>query len=94
MEQANGWYGFGLDLEETAMLLVQLREAAERYPCPAWLGDLEISVAPHVPLDKDTAMRFAELGVHQPILIPSPGMDATALRQWVKTRSQTLASQV
>jgi probable F420-dependent oxidoreductase len=94
VEQANGWYGFGLDLEETAALLAQLRQAAERYQRPASLGELEISVAPRVPLDEDTALRFAELGVHRLILIPPPGMDASALQQWVKTRGEMLVGQV
>jgi probable F420-dependent oxidoreductase len=94
IEEANGWYGFGLDLEETAALLAQLREAAERYSRPASLGEFEISVAPRVPLDKDTALRFAELGVHRLILIPPPGMDAPDLQQWVKTRGEMLVGQV
>lgn len=70
VEQANGWYGFALDLDETARLLAQLREAARRYQRPDGLGELEISVAPRVPLEKDTALRFADLGVHRLILIP------------------------
>src|SRR5579883_582312 len=28
IEEANGWYGFGLDMEETSALLTQLRQAA------------------------------------------------------------------
>ncbi|HEY6539722.1 MAG TPA: LLM class F420-dependent oxidoreductase [Ktedonobacteraceae bacterium] len=94
VEQANGWYGFALDLDDTAALLAQLREAAARYSRPAALGELEISVAPRVPLDKDTAMRFAGLGVHRLILIPPRGMDAPALEQWVKTIGETLVDQV
>jgi alkanesulfonate monooxygenase SsuD/methylene tetrahydromethanopterin reductase-like flavin-dependent oxidoreductase (luciferase family) len=94
VEQANGWYGFALDLDETAALLAQLRQAAQRYQRPASLGELEISVAPRVPLDKDTASRFANLGVHRLILIPPRGMDAPALEQWVKTIGETLVGQV
>jgi probable F420-dependent oxidoreductase len=93
IEQANGWYGYALDLDDTASLLAQLREAAKRYQRPASLGELEISVAPRVPLDKDTALRFAELGVHRLILIPPRGADATALEQWVKTIGETLVGQ-
>src|SRR5947209_4557410 len=52
VEQAHGWYGYALDLDETASLLAQLREAAGRSPRPASLGELEISVAPRVPIDK------------------------------------------
>ena len=94
VEQANGWYGFALDLEETAVLLAQLREAAGRYQRPAWLGELEISVAPRVPLERDTALRFADLGVHRLILIPPRDMDAPALEQRVKTIGETLVGQV
>ncbi len=94
VEQANGWYGFALDLADTAALLAKLREAAARYARPAALGELEISVAPRVPLDRDTAMRFAELGVHRLILIPPRDKDATALAEWVKMIGETLVGQV
>ena len=94
VEQANGWCGFALDLDETASLLAELREAADRYHRPASLGELEISVAPRVPLDKAMAQRFAELGVHRLILIPPRGMDALALEQWVTTVGETLVGQV
>ena len=40
VEQANGWYGFALNLDETANLLAQLREAAAHYYRPASLGKL------------------------------------------------------
>ena len=94
VEQANGWYGFAMDLDETAARLAQLREAAVRYPRPAALGELEISVAPRIPLDRDTARRFVDLGVHRLILIPPRDKDAAALVQWVKTTSETLIGQV
>ncbi len=94
VEQANGWYGFALDLDETTSVLAHLREAAGRYPRPASQGALEISVNPRVPLDKETAQRFAELGVHRLILSPPWGMDAPALEQWVTTLGETLVGQV
>ena len=94
VEQANGWYGFALNLDETASVLAELREAAGRYRRPASLGELEISVAPRVPLDKATTQRFAELGVHRLILIPPRGIDAPALEQWVTTVGETLVGQV
>jgi probable F420-dependent oxidoreductase len=94
VEQANGWYGFALDLDEIASVLAQLREAAIRYHRPASLGELEISVNPRVPLDKKTAQRFAELGVHRLILYPPHGMDAPAIEQWVTTLVETLVGQI
>ena len=94
VEQANGWYGFAFDLDETAAVLTQLRAASERYQRPASLGELEISIAPRIPIDKETAQRFAELGVHRLIFIPPPGKDATTLVQWVTTLGETLVGQV
>ncbi len=94
VEQANGWYGFALDLDETAGMLAELREAAGRYHRPSSLGELEISVAPRIPLDKETAQRFTELGVHRLIFIPPPGKDASTLVQWVTTLGETLVGQV
>jgi probable F420-dependent oxidoreductase len=94
IEQADGWYGYAFDLDETANILAQMREAAKRYHRPASLGELEISVAPRIPIDKETALRFAELGVHRLIFIPPPGKDAPALVQWVTTQGETLVGQV
>ena len=94
VEQAHGWYGYALDLEETAKLLAELRDAARRYQRPTELGELEISVAPRIPIDRDTAQRFAELGVHRLILIPPREMDAPALERWVTTVGETLIGRV
>ena len=94
IEQASGWYGFAYDLDETAAVLSQLRAAAERYHRPDSLGELEISIAPRIPIDKETAQRFSELGVHRLIFIPPPGKDAPSLVQWVTTLGETLVGQV
>ena len=94
IEQANGWYGFAFDLDETANVLAELRQASERYHRPASLGELEISIAPGIPIDKETAQRFAELGVHRLIFIPPSGKDASTLVQWVTTLGETLVGHV
>ncbi len=94
IEQANGWYGFAYDLDETAAILSQIHEAANRYQRPVSLGELEINVAPRIPIDKETAKRFADLGVHRLIFIPPPGKDASALAQWITTLGETLVGQV
>jgi probable F420-dependent oxidoreductase len=94
VEQAHGWFGYAMDLDETAALLAQLREAAARYTRPAELGELEISVAPRVPIDRDTALRFADLGVHRLNLVPPRGMDAPALEHLIKTMGETLVGRV
>ena len=94
VEVASGWYGWSLDLEETAHAIAGLREAARRYPRPPMLGELEISVAPRIPVDLATAQRFAELGVHRLILIPRRYLDGPALEEFVTTVGSTLIGQV
>jgi probable F420-dependent oxidoreductase len=90
VEQAHGWYGYALDLDETARLLSELGKMADRFHRPTELGELEISVAPRIPIDRDTARRFADLGVHRLIFIPPREMDAPALEQWVTTMGEML----
>jgi len=94
IEQANGWYGFAFDLDETANVLAELSQASRRYHRPTSLGELEISIAPRIPVDLETAQRFAELGVHRLIFIPPPGKDASTLVQWVTTLGETVVGQV
>ncbi len=69
--QGNGWYGFNMDVDATAQAVTGLREAAQRHPRPAELGELEISITPRgFELDLATAERYAAAGVHRLILRP------------------------
>jgi probable F420-dependent oxidoreductase len=81
VQSGNGWYGWELDLDETAHTLAQLREAARRYQRPAELGALEISITPRGIVDVDTARRYADLGVHRLVFVPAsteaPAIDET-----------------
>jgi probable F420-dependent oxidoreductase len=76
---ARGWYGFALDAGRTKACLDGLRsacrEVGRRYE------DLEISVTPAPErerplLDRDTARRFADLGVHRLIVFSPRARDA------------------
>ncbi len=46
VKKGNGWYGWQLNLEETAQAILKLREATKHHPRPVELGDLEITVTP------------------------------------------------
>lgn len=94
IEVANGWYGFSLDLEETANAIADIRQATRRYPRPDFLGELEISIAPRIPVDVAVAQRFIELGVHRLILIPRRYLDGPALEEFIATVGNTLIGQV
>lgn len=60
---ADGWYGWGLDLEETEQRLRILRETAAGVPRGDGLGPLEITITPPGDIDVSEAERYAELGV-------------------------------
>ena len=63
IREADGWFGWGLDLDATARRIDVLRETAERVPRGQGLGPLEISITPLGDVDVDTAARYAALGV-------------------------------
>jgi probable F420-dependent oxidoreductase len=66
-----GWYGFMLDLDQTAQQVGGLRRAlseAGRDP-----GELELSVSPSVRIDAETAEAFGELGIDRLVLVPRFG---------------------
>jgi probable F420-dependent oxidoreductase len=90
VEQGSGWYGFALDVAGTAECLEGLRAAAARYERPAGLDDLEISVTPRGTPDRETAERYAELGVRRLIVMPRKEADEDALAAYVTRVGETL----
>jgi probable F420-dependent oxidoreductase len=96
VQQGNGWYGFALDAEGTARALAGLREAAQRNPRPEHLGELEISITPGrgAAVDLAGAERFAALGVHRLILMPSPKLDGAGLERFVEDVGTRLVGRV
>jgi probable F420-dependent oxidoreductase len=88
----HGWYGFGLDVEETRQCASALREAAKKSSRPPELGALTISVTPpgyDVP-DKATRDAYASAGVERLILRPRPEMDAPALERFAVETGRAL----
>ena len=72
---AKGWYGFAQDLESTRK--VPERGCARRArPRARSIEDIEISITPRIKVDRDTAKRFADLGVHRLILLPRAEQEA------------------
>ena len=65
-QAGNGWYGFDMDLDQTAQALAGLRAAADRFERPAGLGALEITITPRGGVDLDTARRRARQGPGRP----------------------------
>ena len=92
MTQGHGWYGFGLDVATTETFVAALGEAAKRYPRPAELGRLEISITPPAPgvPDQATIDAYTVAGVDRLILRPTPEMDAPALERFATDAGRTL----
>ncbi|HKF75218.1 MAG TPA: LLM class F420-dependent oxidoreductase [Candidatus Dormibacteraeota bacterium] len=89
VQTANGWYGWELDLQQTARALAELRETANRWERPARLGELEITITPPAAVDVDTARRYADLGVHRLAIQPA-SMDGTSMDELITTAGETL----
>lgn len=90
VQMGNGWYGFSLDPQRTARALAGLEEARGRFPRPASLGELEISVTPRGPVTPETVKQFADLGVHRLILMPPSIEHEDDLREFITKIGETV----
>jgi probable F420-dependent oxidoreductase len=75
VRHGSGWYGWGLDVEQTGSALRSLAETARREKRSA---DLEITMTPPRVPDLDTVRRYADLGVHR-LIIELDGIDDDAV---------------
>src|SRR6266540_6453192 len=90
VQHGHGWYGFGLDVEQTAHDIEALREMEQRYPRPAELGRLELSVTPPgYNINSGTVERYATIGVDRLILRPQPTLAETDVEQFIATTAQS-----
>jgi probable F420-dependent oxidoreductase len=91
--QGQGWYGFGMDVEETRKSVAALGEAGRKSERPPALGKLEISITPpgfDIP-DKALQDAYAAVGVDRLILRPRPEMDASALERFAAETGRSLS---
>jgi probable F420-dependent oxidoreductase len=74
----NGWYGWGLSLEQTEAAVTSLRSAAEAVARPDALGTLEVTVSPPrgYKLDSAVVSAYAELGVDRLVFLAPPDSDS------------------
>jgi len=94
---AEGWYGFALDVERTKAAIAGVHAACEREG--RRFEELEISVTP-VPerdrllLDRDTAERFASLGVNRLIIYAPRAREEPSLLTLIDEAATTLIGKV
>ena len=90
---AKGWYGFAQDLDGTAKCVEGLRAACKT--AGRRFEDVEVSITPNarVKVDRDTAKRYADLGVSRLILLQR-GADEAALLEGVREVERELIGKV
>jgi probable F420-dependent oxidoreductase len=90
VRRAAGWYGFALDPEATTRCIGGLERAAREVERPDGLGPLEISVTPPAGIpDRDAVRRYADLGVHRLVLLPT-ARDEAGLLDLIRRAGETL----
>jgi probable F420-dependent oxidoreductase len=89
----NGWYGVYLDVAQTAEQLTALRSLATEHQRPTALGDLEITITPPGPVDVETALHYANLGVHRLVIQPSDE-DGSDIEQVIEFVGENLVGNV
>ena len=67
--KGNGWYGFAVTPDFVEKALAALAQAAEVHERPTGLGDLQVSVSPIEPVDRDLCRRYEDLGVDRIIVV-------------------------
>jgi alkanesulfonate monooxygenase SsuD/methylene tetrahydromethanopterin reductase-like flavin-dependent oxidoreductase (luciferase family) len=90
--QGQGWYGFGMDLDDTRKSIAALGDAVKKSQRPAELGKLEISITPPGFDIPETRLQdsYAAAGVDRLILRPRPEMDAAALERFAAETGRSL----
>jgi probable F420-dependent oxidoreductase len=89
----SGWYGWGLDVDQTEQALRALAEAARGEQRPAAMGKLDITITPPRHPDLDTVRRYADLGVDR-LIIELEGIDDAAVDSVIASVGDTLAGKV
>ncbi len=90
VRHGNGWYGWGLDVEQTAEAVHALAETARAGQRPDHLGELEITITPPGLPDLDTVRRYADAGVHR-LIIELEGLADEAVDPLIDTVGQIRA---
>ncbi|GAA4951259.1 LLM class F420-dependent oxidoreductase [Actinoplanes utahensis] len=88
VRHGSGWYGWGLDVEQTEQALQALAETARREGRPADLGELEITLTPPGLPGPDTVRRYADVGVTR-LIIELEGIDDDAVDGVIASVGQT-----
>ena len=69
VSHAQGWYGFGLEVNQANDCIKELKNVAAGMSRPEELGPIEISVTPSGNIDLERAKQYADIGVERLIVL-------------------------
>jgi probable F420-dependent oxidoreductase len=87
----NGWYGYALDLAATRVCIEGIRAACADAGRP--FEEIEVSVTPKGELDRDFALRYAEIGVGR-LILPPRGRDVAQVLAAIAMAERDLIGKV
>lgn len=90
VQRGEGWFGWKLDLEQTARILDQLRGIAGQAGRPFELGRLEITITPPQLPTQAEVEQFAALGVHR--LLPELPRDEMGIMRMIEEAGELAAA--
>jgi probable F420-dependent oxidoreductase len=89
----DGWFGWDLDIDETATALARLQALGTTVERPARLGKIEITLKPKEVVNLDLARRYAEVGVDRLVLHPET-VSGTAIDALIANAGENLIDKV
>ncbi len=87
----NGWYGYALDLAATHGCIEGIRAACAEVE--RRFEEIEVSVTPQGELDRERALRYAELGVRR-LILPPRGRDVAQVLAAIAVAERDLIGKV
>ncbi len=90
----NGWFGWGLDPKEAERAVIELHKASKKYSRPSVLGDVEISVVPKGPIDRNSVEEFSKAGVNRLIAVAPWNKGSGAVEEMIQSIGDTLVGKV
>src|SRR6202453_3995328 len=87
----NGWYGYALDLEAARSCIEGIRTACALVD--RRFDEIEVSITPKSNLDRDLALRYADLGVGR-LILPPRGRDVSEVLQAISMAERNLIGKI
>lgn len=87
----SGWYGYALDLTATRVCVEGIRAACAH--AGRRFEEIEVSITPNRDLDRDLALRYADLGVAR-LILPPRGRDVSQTLQTISAAERNLINKV